>query len=1218
MSLIIPGGSGDPRRQAARNPFRGEARNPFRGEDGPVFTAAQMDAMNRRLDGMLPSIVSGDPSAQRTGLLEDDFRRIGATPSPFRRFGQVVPGATNPGAGNLISAQTPYQPEFASPDRQQYPVHRILANRYWRLFHKLDPVIGNCIDLFSEMPWSGFQLTGEGVDGEVKDHFERMCEKIELLALLPYIVREFMVVGEAIPHLMYDDDARMWDYCTLHNPDNIEVIDAPFIRMEPIVELIPDQRLRALLSSGDPLVQRVKAQLPPELLGRLLSRQNLPLDSLNCTFIPRKLHPYDVRGTSIISRLWRVLMLEDAVFCMIPGTCITMADGTTTNVEDIKKGTRVLDRHGKVAIVENQWAEPASTIKRVTLYGKHEIRCTPGHRFPVWAYPRVCQCGCGASVKWPSSYIKTHGTKGQPVERKTYGLVRMRLRSSKRCVPVAYEPMQELRADELRAGDYFMVPRTFDALDIAVTAENRARARLLGYYVSEGSPRNLNDKGVGIQWAFGIHEIETWAEDVKQLCGQLGHTAAVYRTGNNGCTVTLQRYEDRSLVDFLIENGGTGAKTKRLSADFMRWPVALKEEFVRGLFRGDGSRWSRPARSGRTASFNVSFASTSEDLVDQVFLVLVQLGMYATRRVHQSTGLLPGGKERKTPSTLHIMLLKGQFADQALALVWGERFDRGERSNAWSKAWIDDDYVYVPIKRIEDEPYDGPVYNLTVSGDHSYLADGIGTFNSATIATARRHAGPLRIAKIGNPQTGWIPGPEHEKRLLELLAQAELDPLAWIVYHFGVQFEAFGTTDRVISVGREWETLERIKLVGLGVSKSFLHGEVTYASSITGLQVFLQRLLALRGYFESKWISPKFFRPIAEINEFVKPTKAELSHRVRVRRTAQELEDDSRYIVPKIDWDKKLDPYVDRELIGAYESLERIGVKISKKTKLAAVGLKHEDEMKSSLQEEVLEAKERQKFEEELGPAGQGPTGMQPSDQQQPGQQAPGRGQPGGPPALQPPPRPGTTPQTPALPPAQPTQQVQQAAPDAIIRRPMPAQPPPEEAVEAPERPRDGNWTKGEIDAVVQLFRTGQSDEAFWAEAATPRFIGAVERDDYEEAWDDLQLYLEQQGYPDEDVGSLRKILVLEGVLEAASEDVARNIYDALPEHGIDSDEDAGDAFARAFSGRKARSNGRSNGSLLGGRASLSVLVGAGNLAAPGGGGGSTNPFRRGPRGGRG
>jgi hypothetical protein len=711
----------------------------------------------------------------------------------------------------------------SSPDRQSFPVHRVLANRYWRLFGKLDPVIGNCLELYSDMVWSDFQLTGEGVDGEVKDHFERMCEKVELLALLPYLVREFMTVGEAVVHCLYDSDERMWDYVTLHNPDNIEVIDAPFIRMDPIIELIPDQRLRAILSSGDPMIQKIKAKLPPELLGRLLARQNLPLDNLNCTFLARKLHPYDVRGTSIITRLWRVLMLEDAVF-------------------------------------------------------------------------------------------------------------------------------------------------------------------------------------------------------------------------------------------------------------------------------------------------------------------------------------------------------------------------------------------------------------------------------STSIATARRHSAPLKVAKLGNPQTGWIPGAAHEQRLLELLAQSELDPHAWLVYHFGVSFEAFGTTERAIWVGREWEALERIKLVGLGMSKGMISGEVTYASSVTGLQVFLQRLLSMRGFFERKWIYEKFFRPIAEINEFVKPSQAELNHRIRVRRTAKELAEDNRYIVPKCDWDKKLDPNVDRDLIAAYESLERIGVPISSKTKLSAVNLKYENELKSRLAEQVLEAKERQKYEEELGPAGQGPTGVQPSDmtveqyeQSQGNPGIPGPGQPGGPPATRPPPRPGMPPAPQQTPQGAP----QQASPDGVVRRPMPrqqapqppAQPqPPAKSLQDrdPDQPatKRGNWTEDEIEAVTELFRTGRSDEAFWYQAATDRFKAAIARDDYEEAWDDLQLYLEAHGYPDEDLGSLRRILVLDGILQSDPEDHVKDIYDAMPD-SVESDSDAEAAFVRAFAKKgsslakdapKSNGNGveakKANGYGRWSASSAADLVGAGN-AVRGGDGGSTNPFRK-------
>jgi hypothetical protein len=259
------------------------------------------------------------------------------------------------------------------------------------------------------------------------------------------------------------------------------------------------------------------------------------------------------------------------------------------------------------------------------------------------------------------------------------------------------------------------------------------------------------------------------------------------------------------------------------------------------------------------------------------------------------------------------------------------------------------------------------------------------------------------------------------------------------------------------------------------------------------------------------------------------------------------------------------------------EQLSRMGVRFSKKSLMEVVNLKFEDEMKAALGEDVLEAKERQRVQQELGPAGQGPTGVQPSqqtvqqfqDQQEgkpPAQQPagpPGPGQPGGPPAQGPPPRPGTQPQ----PQPQPQPAQQQAAGD-------PPKTPMRDEVTEPhgrlrfdhwqDNDRWGNWDVREVEAVVDLFRQGRSDEAFWAQAASERFTAAVARDDREEAWDDLQLYLESHGYPDEDVASLRAVLAHEGVLAPSPDDGLQEVFDALPED-IANDAQAEEAFRGAF-----------------------------------------------------
>ncbi|KKM13725.1 hypothetical protein LCGC14_1713300, partial [marine sediment metagenome] len=550
---------GIPARIQYIKPGKGKSKNGKKFNRNEGWRIVVSNESSRRLADLIWDKVKYEPrkwSIRENCLIDDNYIYVPVSSA------KIVKNKKKKAVINItVSGDKSYLVEnvgtFNSPDRQQFPVHRILANRYWRLFYKLDPVIGNCVDMFAEMPWSDFQLTGEGVSGEIKESFEAMCEDTQILKILQFIVKEFLVIGEAAPHNFFDETKGIWTYIALHNPDQLEIIDAPFIKMDPVVEFIPDDRLRSVLTSNNYLLRKVREQMPPELISRLVARQNIPLSPINMTFLPRRLHPYDTRGTSIISRMWRILMYEDAIY-------------------------------------------------------------------------------------------------------------------------------------------------------------------------------------------------------------------------------------------------------------------------------------------------------------------------------------------------------------------------------------------------------------------------------NASIATARRHAGPIKVAKLGNPQTGWIPSQEHERKLLQLLSQAELDVNSWLVYHYGINFEMVGTTDRIMNISQHNEVIERIKLVALGISKGFLTGEVTYASSVTGLSVFLQRLRAMRDYFVSVWLLPKFFKPIAKINGWVKRDKNELEHRYRIKRSQREIETENRWIVPKIEWQKSLDHTTNSELIGAMQTLEGMGIKFSKTTKYAAVGKKFEDEINKIVEEQELEKKIKQDIDTEPPPVGAG------------------------------------------------------------------------------------------------------------------------------------------------------------------------------------------------------------------------------------------------------
>jgi hypothetical protein len=917
------------------------------------LTAEQTKQLHNRFEQFLPKLANGqDPNRE----LFKDVLPDGANWAP--KTAQMVSGGNYPGSSGKtnVSPQQPYQPEFASPDRQQYPVHRILANRYWRLFYKLDPVIGTCIDLYGDLPWSQFKLTGPGVEGSILHTMESTTSESNLISMLPMGTREYFVCGEMIPQTFFDNTKGYWTHIALHNPDQIEVIDAPFINMDPILEFVPDDRLRSIVTSNHPAMSKIKKSMPAELISRLQSRQNIPLSPINATFLPRKLHPYDTRGTSILSRLWRVLMYEDAVFsasiqtarraasplkvallgdpqsgwipgpeheqrllqllaqaeldphswltyhygvkfelhgvneramsitreneaiermklvalgvsksflhgeisyaCLPHNTNITTPDGKQKYIQDIMIGDRVIDKNGHIQTVEAAWCEGVpNNLVNINMYGIGPILATINHKFPVWAWLRKCACGCGKDVKPGKCFIQHHHQK----LGNRFNTMKLQYVDGETCIggkprqiPIGYNPIQELRADQIRKDDYLMIPRKFDEIQVDVSL---AKARLLGYYIAEG----CSDGKYGqVRWCLGGHEINTLAVDIINQCTSICVPARAWKSSTiNTSTVITSTDEGQNLLQWFIKYGGEYSYAKQFNEEVMRWPLSLKEELVRGMYRGDGSQFFRNIKSKRGPVYQqyvVAYTTVSHDLAIQLQSILVHLGIFACI----DTEAKRIGKDGSPRRELYIITSHGRHAHRLANLVWGDNSLAKNiviHNSIRDRYRVDDDYIYIPVRSVEIVDNDQPVYNMTVSGDHSYLANGVGTYNSAA----------------------------------------------------------------------------------------------------TGLQVFLGRLKALRNYIETAWIINKLFYPLAEINGWIRSKPSEVQHRFRVKRSHKELIEQQRYIIPKIIWEKSLDPSVDAALVQAMNTLEQIGCRFSKTTKMATVGISFEDETKKISQEQEFE-----------------------------------------------------------------------------------------------------------------------------------------------------------------------------------------------------------------------------------------------------------------------
>lgn len=235
---------------------------------------------------------------------------------------------------------------------------------------------------------------------------------------------------------------------------------------------------------------------------------------------------------------------------------------------------------------------------------------------------------------------------------------------------------------------------------------------------------------------------------------------------------------------------------------------------------------------------------------------------------------------------------------------------------------------------------------------------------NASIAVAQRNAAPLRLFKLGDPNSGWIPTPEQEQQFIDMLMQAEADPYSVLVYHYGIEVDYIGVSDRLMSISREWDFISQVKFMALGMSRELVSGESTYASMQGSLQVMTERLRSLRQKIENAYIIEKFFKPIARVHKFYKRTPAQIKHNIYIKNSPADQERD--LIVPSIKWQKVLEGTKDSSLLNLWDGLRNSGA-CSLRTYAAGAGIDLDEERKNIKEENEWNQKNQMPNPEEGG-----------------------------------------------------------------------------------------------------------------------------------------------------------------------------------------------------------------------------------------------------------
>ncbi|MBM3282356.1 MAG: hypothetical protein FJY86_03385 [Candidatus Diapherotrites archaeon] len=258
--------------------------------------------------------------------------------------------------------------------------------------------------------------------------------------------------------------------------------------------------------------------------------------------------------------------------------------------------------------------------------------------------------------------------------------------------------------------------------------------RLIGYYLAEGSVSG-NEGDHYVNFSFNENE-RAYIEDVKQLLKTVfGYEKAIEtQTPNNHGTNVVVSSVDLAQV---FKEFGKGAPNKVIPHWAMLEDPEKQKQLLSSLFHGDGNFYSKQHKSGYKETFRIS--TTSEKLARQAREILLRVKIPA---------FLNKQKRVSPRKPMYTVGVTGEYMSRFGEMVGIPVSNKMNGKNRASMFYIDDDFLYVPIKRItKKEVRDIPVYDISVEDLHTYVAAGVTVHNcSAPQYSANSlHAGCVEI-----------------------------------------------------------------------------------------------------------------------------------------------------------------------------------------------------------------------------------------------------------------------------------------------------------------------------------------------------------------------------------------------------------------------------------------------------------------------------------------
>lgn len=503
----------------------------------------------------------------------------------------------------------------------------------------------------------------------------------------------------------------------------------------------------------------------------------------------------DRKHTDLVASIESGEMGTLSMGCFLPGTMVTMSDGTRIPIEDIQPGDKVLSHKGRAQEVLNKQIRGGKwNMRRLQVQGvPSDIVSTDNHPFFVYRPMQHCGCGCGEMLLASDAKSKpiTTRTMGRRFLRghdkriynpnNTYSLEEHRRRKDLIQDIKGYR-VEEIRADEIQVGDYVFFPRTK-----SVSLGEEGKARLLGYFLAEGS--FIKYKGVPseVQFNFSMGEKDTFVSEVVALLKQEFPNCTPWvqeRVERNTCVVHVSGKE---IAQWFKHHGGEYSFGKRISPEVMGWSNEAHKHLIGAWINGDGTLGKGGATSGTTTSYN---------LACQIQMLMAGCGIHSRMEcgiqgiAQDIRNVINGGfvvRDEATGKLPALTLTLGQTDAQPLQGYCSKI--RNNPTHNQRSLRLNDEAILYQVTSNTSEEYEGWVYDMEISEDHSYIVEGVAVHNCSVETTTCTKCGNVAVDETdmcecvryakGNM---FLDERGKRHRVAELCGHESLDPTGGVTF----------------------------------------------------------------------------------------------------------------------------------------------------------------------------------------------------------------------------------------------------------------------------------------------------------------------------------------------------------------------------------------------------------------------------------------------------